>query len=119
MEKIAPEIIRQRLLIEGYYDHHVDKKMIENFFEGITQHLKLRTYQKPIIYVPDGLGREENKGFDAFVPLVDSGIALYVWTPQGFLSLIMYTCKQFDNKEALAFTKNFFNMKDEIVILEF
>ncbi|GEM_PF-2261166 len=61
MEDLAPQIVRQRLLIE------------------------------------------------AFVPLIDSGIALYIWTNQKFLSCVLYTCKQFSVDDALEFTKQYFN----------
>ena len=61
---------------------------------------------------------EENQGYDAFVPLIDSGISVYVWSNKKFVSLIIYTCKGFDSQKAVDFTKNFFNI-DEIVFEEF
>ena len=113
MRKIAPNIIRQRLLVEGYFTIDVDEKTIEDYFEGVTQDLALRTYGKQIIFSPDGMGKEGNQGYDAFVPLIDSGISLYVWSTEKFLSLIIYTCKAFENDKAINFTKSFFQMTDE------
>ena len=109
MKNIAPDITRQRLLVEGFYQiNKVNEKIIEKYFDGITNHLKLRMYGKPIIFSPEGKGKEENQGYDAFVPLIDSGISLYVWSNAKFFSIIIYTCKSFDEKEALKFTKEFF-----------
>jgi len=113
MSKIAPNITRQRLLIEGYYSIDVDEAVIEEFFMGVTKCLSLRAYGKPIIFSPEGLGKEENQGYDAFIPLIDSGISLYVWCSDKFLSLIIYTCKAFDNEQAVEFTKSFFNITGE------
>lgn len=113
MKNLAPNIVRQRLLIEGFYGIDVDKNIIENYFKEITKTLNLRMYGEPIIFSPGGEGKEENQGFDAFVPLIDSGISVYVWCSSKFLSLIIYTCKSFDENEALEFTKDFWKI-DEI-----
>ncbi len=108
MKNIAPNVFRQRLLIEGFYEIKVDKKTIQDFFQHITSKLNLKMYGKPIIFSPSGMGKEENQGYDAFVPLIDSGISLYVWSSSKFISLIIYTCKGFDEKKALEITKTFF-----------
>ena len=106
--KIAKEVTRQRLLIEGYYNIGVDKKIINNYFNGIIEHLNLKIYGRPIIFSPGGQGKEINQGYDAFVPLIDSGISLYVWANAKFFSVIIYTCKSFNEKEAINFTREFF-----------
>ncbi|MBN2422877.1 S-adenosylmethionine decarboxylase [Candidatus Woesearchaeota archaeon] len=108
MKNIAPNVFRQRLLIELFYSIDVDKKVVENYFKEITKSLQLKTYGDPIIFSPGGEGKEENQGYDAFVPLIDSGISVYVWTSSNFVSLIIYTCKGFDEKKAIKTTKDFF-----------
>ncbi len=67
-------------------------------------------YCRPIIFSPGGTGRKENQGYDAFVPLIDSGISLYVWTTAKFLSAVIYTCKRFDEEKAIKVTKRFFKV---------
>lgn len=114
MKNLAPNIVRQRLLIEGFYTIGVDANVIEKYFEKITQSLNLRMYGKPIIFSPGGEGKDVNQGYDAFVPLIDSGISLYVWSNEKFLSVILYTCKSFDEREALKSTKEFFQI-DKLV----
>jgi len=84
MENIAPDITRKRLLIEGFFNIDVSKETIENYFTNITKELNLRMYGEPIIFSPGGDGKEENQGFDAFVPLIDSGISLYIWSNKKF-----------------------------------
>src|SRR3989344_2319018 len=108
MKNLAPNITRQRLLIEGFYDIDVDKEIIEEYFNKITKVLGLRMYGKPIIFSPGGEGKKENQGYDAFVPLIDSGISVYVWSNKKFVSIILFTCKGFTSKKAVKFTKNFF-----------
>lgn len=67
-------------------------------------------YGEPIIFSPASLGKQDNQGYDAFAPLIDSGISLYIWSNQKFLSTVIYTCKGFDEKLAIITTKSFFEM---------
>src|SRR3989344_9655402 len=108
MENLAPNIVRQRLMIEGFYEIDVDKKVIADYFAKVSAHLGLKTYGEPVIFSPGGEGKEENQGYDAFIPLIDSGISLYIWSNAKFFSLIMYTCKKLDEERAILFTKRFF-----------
>jgi len=108
MRKIAPNVMRQRLLIEGFYKINVDRKTINKYFNGISKSLKLKIYGKPIIFSPKGEGKKINQGYDAFVPLIDSGISAYIWCNEKFFSIIIYTCKKFDEKKAINFTNKFF-----------
>lgn len=112
MKNLAPDITRQRLLIEGYCGQSIARKDIGAYFRLITEKLNLRMYGKPIIFSPAGMGKKENQGYDAFVPLIDSGISLYVWSDAKFFSVVIYTCKSFDEKAAIAATKKFFRSEE-------
>ena len=110
MHDLAPDIVRQRILIEGYYTVDIDKDLIRDFFTHVPNRLDLRTYDVPVVFAPGGEGRQDNEGYDAFVPLIDSGISLYVWTGPRFLSIVAFTCKSFDADEAVSATQEFFAM---------
>jgi len=110
MKNLAPDIFRQRLIIEGFYGIEVDRDSIGKYFKEITGSLGLKMYGEPIIFSPGGIGKKENQGYDAFVPLIDSGISLYVWSSSKFISAVIYTCKGFDEKKALEATKRYFKM---------
>lgn len=112
MKNLAPSIQRQRLLLEGFYQRTVTQDTIAEYFRHITSALDLRMYGEPIIFSPGGEGKVENQGYDAFVPLIDSGISLYVWSNAKFMSLIIYTCKAFDSEGAVQGTREFFNMEE-------
>lgn len=112
MTKIAPEIFRKRLLIEGFYSIELDEKTIVDYFSYVTRELGLRTYGEPIVHHTGGMGKEQNQGYDGFVPLIDSGIYLCVWANQKFLSLILYTCTDFSDSEAIQKTNEFFKFSE-------
>lgn len=113
-QRLAPEIFRQRLLVEGYFERAVDQAVIRGYLLEVAAALGLRTYGEPVVFAPGcGTGRAENAGYDAFVPLIDSGIAGYFWTGPRFLSIVFYTCKGFDEAQAAGFTRAYFAMPDE------
>ncbi|HTU65903.1 MAG TPA: S-adenosylmethionine decarboxylase [Steroidobacteraceae bacterium] len=108
MRDLAPDITRQRLLMEGLFDREIAQADVERYLVDIAAHLGLRTYGSPIVHAPGGAGKDENEGFDAFIPLIDSGISLYVWSKRRFFAVVLFTCKKFDEKNALDFTQRFF-----------
>ncbi len=108
MNDLAPHIFRQRLLMEGIYRIDVDRDVLARYMSGLAAHLDMRAYGEAVIYSPAGLGKHENQGFDAFLPLIDSGIAAYVWSSARLFSIVLYTCKGFDAARAVAFTREFF-----------
>ncbi len=112
MKNIAPDIFRKRLLIEGYFTIEVKESILVQYFSLITSTLQLKTYGEPIVHSTSGQGKEQNQGYDAFIPLIDSGIYIGVWMKQKFLSLIIYTCKDFDEQKALEETKSFYNLTE-------
>ena len=112
MRDLAPEIVRERLLIEGLYERDVDREAVERYLVELAAHLELRTYGSPIVHAPGGTGKDENEGYDAFIPLIDSGISLYVWTRRKFFAAVLFTCKRFDTAAAIAFTREYFAARD-------
>lgn len=109
---IAPEIFRKRLLVEGFFSRDVDAETLREYFVHVTSELGLRAYAAPIIHSTSGQGKAMNQGYDAFVPLVDSGIYIAVWSGLGFLSTILYTCADFDEDRAVLLVRDFFDLRD-------
>jgi S-adenosylmethionine decarboxylase len=112
MRDLAPEIVRQRLLIEGLYVRELTRADVERYLVELAAHLSLRTYGSPIVHAPGGAGKDENEGFDAFIPLIDSGISLYVWSKRRFFAVVLFACKAFDTQGALEFTRKYFAARD-------
>ncbi len=110
MKDLAPHLVRQRLLIEGFTGSRVTRESIDGYFSHLTSGLNLQRYGVPAIFSPGGQGKEENQGFDAFCPLIDSGISLYYWASAGFVSIVVYTCKSFDPQKAIELTSDFFKL---------
>ena len=112
LTSIAPQIFRKRLLVEGYYRSAMDEATLRAYLDALTAGLGLRTYGEPIIHRTSGQGKEANEGFDAFVPLIDSGIYIAAWVGPRFLSTIIYTCGEFDEERAVTLVRDFFQLDE-------
>jgi hypothetical protein len=116
MKDLAPEIFRQRLLMEARWTIDVDAELVRGYLFGLSAELRLTPYGDPIVFTPAaGEGRPENAGFDSFLPLINSGISGYFWTQSRFLSVVLYSCTPFDPDAAVAFTKGYFGIRDRVV----
>jgi S-adenosylmethionine decarboxylase len=100
--------------MEGFSGIPVDRDTVARYLTGVVAHLGLRSYADPIIHAPSGAGKPANEGFDAFLPLIDSGISLYFWSARGFLSVVLYTCQAFDEAAAVAYTTTFFRSPEVV-----
>lgn len=120
MKNIAPDIFRQRLLVEGFFTNQVTRESLSKYLLGVAAHLDLKAYGEPTIFSPaSGMGKEDNQGFDAFLPLIDSGISAYIWSKSKFFSIVLYTCKGFDESAAIAYTTQYFEAAGEVVSQSF
>lgn len=116
--QLGPDIFRKRLLIEGYFAREpVDEQVLRAYFREMTTTLSLRTYADPIVHRTAGAGKPENEGYDAFVPLIDSGIYVCVWSKPRFLSVILFTCAEFDAERAVSFTCDFYRIGETSTLL--
>ena len=110
MKDLAPQIYRQRLLIEGLYEIDVQVDTVHEFFAALLTGMGANAAGDAIVNSSLGQGRAENQGIEAFIPLIESGVALYTWQSSRFISLIIYTCKAFEEDQALAIVADFFQL---------
>lgn len=101
MDDLAPDIYRQRLLVEGHYGWELDAAGVARFLPELARACGLTPYGQVMVHSPGGQGKQVNQGFDAFLPLVDSGIAAYFWTGPKFFSIVIYSCAPFAEADAL------------------
>jgi S-adenosylmethionine decarboxylase len=113
MRNLMPEIYRQRLIIEGIFDVVVSKEKIVELLGKLTNILEMRPIISPITFSPKHI----HHGFAGFLAWEESGVSVYTWIPERFVTVDIYSCKAFKIKKAVDFVKNFFNC-DRIVYKE-
>lgn len=115
MKDLAPQIHRQRLVIEGYPSSAADvtAEKIKEYLRKLSDVTDMITLIDPITH------RSDMYGEAAWIHWETSGAHFYAWEkPLLFFSVDIYTCKEFSVKDAVEFTEKFFNAK-EVVFKEF
>jgi len=99
---LAPEIHRQRLVIEGYPSNPLAAVDIENYLSKISEVLEMNKLQEPVTNL------SSRYGWAGWIHWENSGAHFYAWeTPRLFFSVDLYTCKPFDASKAVEFTRDF------------
>lgn len=104
MKDLAPEIYRQRAVIEGYPKRPLAAGEIKEYLTKLSHVLKMKTLIEPVTH------RSPLYGEAAWIHWETSGAHFYAWdVPRLFFSVDIYTCKEFDIQDAVKFTKEFFD----------
>jgi hypothetical protein len=105
MKDLAPEIYRQRMVIEGYPNESLKADQIKRYLSGLSDALGMKTIAEPVTH------RSPTYGEAAWIHWETSGAHFYAWDkPRLFFSVDIYTCKKFDPAAALNFTKEYFGI---------
>lgn len=109
MKDLAPGIHRQRLVIEGIPRHPIGSEDIISYLSQISTVLDMNALMEPVTHVSPKFG------WAGWIHWETSGAHLYAWDdPQLFFSVDIYTCKAFDDADAVAFTTKFFDAAEVV-----
>ncbi len=99
---LAPDIVRQRLVIEGIPARPVDAGQIRTYLSALSREVDMVQLLEPVTH------RSDLYGWAGWIHWETSGAHFYAWErPQLFFSVDIYTCKAFDPEVAVAFTADF------------
>lgn len=113
VKDLAPEIYRQRLVVEGLVAAPIDAESIRTYLSRLSQVLDMVTLLEPVTH------RSPTFGWAGWIHWETSGAHFYAWEqPRLFFSVDMYTCKQFSARAAVDFTSDFFDAQ-EVTYREF
>ena len=102
---LAPEIVRQRLVIEGIPALPIDDDDIRAYLAELSDVCGMTTLIEPVTH------RSDRYGWAGWIHWETSGAHFYAWEePRLFFSVDIYTCKAFDAEAAVDFTRRFFDV---------
>ena len=78
---------------EGVCD---DLDLCYNFLEDLVVQLKMKKQSPPYIFRSDAVLYPEKAGLSGWVPLIESSIVIHTLSPKRYISVDIYSCKQFD-----------------------
>lgn len=106
MKDLAPQIVRQRLVIEGYPSQPIDAKSIKKYLAHLSDVLNMTTIMEPVTH------RSDLYGEAGWIHWETSGSHFYAWEkPLLFFSVDIYTCKEFSVSDAVDYTRSFFKTR--------
>ena len=114
-KELAPDIFRQRLIIEATTIDHVDAVVMYDYLTGLTEALQMARHSGP------NLSHHASYGWCGHMHWVTSGAHMYTWDNKEvpFFTVDIYTCKLFKVEDAVNYTRKFFksvyNEIDELV----
>ena len=100
---ICPDILRQRLIIEGIYSMpHIDETGVRQVLEGLTHQLGMTPIADTVIFSPDAVSRLHH-GIGGFQAWAESGCSLYTWQESRLFTIDIYSCKGFDAEKCVRY----------------
>lgn len=109
---LAPNIVRRRLVVECIHKNNFDEKKIYDYMVKLSTVMNMTIVTMPVTnYVLE-------YGFSAYMSWKESGMHVYTWNNDenndrpNFMSIDIYTCKNFEIKDVIDFTRLTFS--DEI-----
>ena len=113
MLDLAPEICRQRLVVEGLNDRPISAEAISGYLTALSTTIDMVTLIEPVTH------RSPQYGWAGWIHWETSGAHFYSWErPISFFSVDIYTWKAFDPQTVIDFTKEYFRTT-ELVAKEF
>ena len=101
---LAPDICRQRLIVEGTLHNVFLPEDMTRFCQEVTDVLDMTAVTTPIC------NHDSNYGWCAYMHWKESGMHIYAWDNRDpkFFSIDIYTCKKFDPEDVVRYTEEFF-----------
>lgn len=107
MKDLAPDILRQRLVIEGYPATTIGDEKIRDYLSKLSEVIDMKRLMEPATH------RSDRFGWAGWIHWETSGAHFYAWEqPKLFFSVDIYTCKAFDPGVAIEFTRRFFDTSE-------
>lgn len=102
---ICPEILRQRLIIEGIHaTEEIDAAGVRRILAGLSRELGMTPISDTVVFSPDAVSTLHH-GVGGFQPWAESGCSLYTWRAQRLFTLDIYSCKSFETDICLDYVR--------------
>jgi S-adenosylmethionine decarboxylase len=110
MSKIAPFGHLVTLDLYGCKDGVCDDlSLCYKFLEDLVEKLKMQKQSPPFIFKSDENKYPDKAGLSGWVPLIESGIQIHTLTPKNFISVDIYSCREFSTLNISDFVKKYFD----------
>jgi S-adenosylmethionine decarboxylase len=109
------------LILDGYgcgREQLEDLSLIYNFLSEYPAKIEMTKIMPPYVFRYDARNPED-WGISGFVLIAESHISIHTFPEKNYLSLDIFSCKEFDSKRAISYVKKLFGVqKSEVKLLD-
>jgi hypothetical protein len=119
MRNLAPEIVRQRWVYEGWREGHITAEQVGTFLVDFASALNMKMIGEPVVSRAEGKG-EGGLALGATLGAAHwetSGVKFMAWDQPdatAFFTVDPYTCRTFDEDEAEDFITQWWHATDHV-----
>jgi len=104
MEDLAPEICRQRVVVEGLCREPIDAESIRGYLSELSKAIDMVALMEPVTH------QSPLYGWAGWIHWETSGAHFYAWdVPRLFFSVDVYACKPFAVQAVVDLTREWFD----------
>jgi S-adenosylmethionine decarboxylase len=89
-----------------------DKKLVKNILEELPKKLGMKILVKPVVAFAQPNGKRDPGGWSGFVMIHESHISVHTFIKRRFVTIDVYSCKQFDAQLIIEYFKKIFKTDD-------
>jgi S-adenosylmethionine decarboxylase len=108
-------------MLDGYgcdREQLEDLSLIYNFLSEYPAKIEMTKIMPPYVFRYDAR-KPEDWGISGFVLIAESHISIHTFPEKNYLSLDIFSCKEFDSKRAISYVKKLFGVqKSEVKLLD-
>lgn len=109
MRDLAPEICRQRLVVEGLCTEPIDAATITAYLSTLSKTIEMVALMEPVTH------QSPLYGWAGWIHWETSGAHFYAWdVPRLFFSVDVYACKPFSATAVVDMTREWFAATDMV-----
>lgn len=89
-----------------------DYELLYDFLNKIVDFLGMQKQTNPTVIVSNKNKYPDKEGLSGWVPLIESSVVVHTLSKKGFISIDVYSCKEFDREKAISFIGSYFDPKE-------
>lgn len=79
-----------------------------SYLDKMVDFIGMKKQEPPSIFRTDRKSFPDKAGLSGWVPLVESSIVIHTLSKKNFISIDVYSCKEYSSKKVVEFTKRYF-----------
>ncbi len=95
-----------------------DKKLVKRVLNELPKKLHMKALISPRVVFAQPNGKKDPGGWSGFVIIQESHISIHTFIKRRFVTVDVYSCKQFDDKSTVKYFMETFRTKDSEIYTE-